>query len=125
MASAPYLQVRVKGVEEAALVDAELEALGMSLKDATRDVLRLVQLPRELTAQLEAIDSPAVLADFIGTTNLLPGTVGSDGVLHVSGREFAVSSDVTTGDVVISVRPEVPPKLPSIWNGGWASNMLG
>src|SRR5262249_25298369 len=44
----------------------ELEALGLSLRDATRDLLRLVpQLPRELAAQLEAITSPIVLADFI------------------------------------------------------------
>ena len=46
------------------------------------------------------------VARFIGTTNLLPGTRGSDGVLRVSGCEFAVSGDAVPGNVVISVRPE-------------------
>ena len=46
------------------------------------------------------------VARFIGTTNLLPGTRGSDGILRVTGREFAVSGDTATEDVVISVRPE-------------------
>jgi putative spermidine/putrescine transport system ATP-binding protein len=58
---------------------------------------------------LEVYRRPATsfVARFIGTTNLLPATRGSDdGILRVSGREFAVSGDATSGDVVISVRPE-------------------
>jgi putative spermidine/putrescine transport system ATP-binding protein len=48
----------------------------------------------------------AFVARFIGTTNLLTATRGSDGVLRVAGREFTVSGDGGAGDAVLSVRPE-------------------
>ena len=41
------------------------------------------------------------VARFIGTTNLLPVTRGNDGVLRVAGREFALSGDEVSGNIVI------------------------
>jgi putative spermidine/putrescine transport system ATP-binding protein len=62
----------------------------------------------QIGAPLDVYRRPATsfVARFIGTTNLLAATRGGDGVLRVVGREFDVSGDVATGDVVISVRPE-------------------
>jgi ATP-dependent Lon protease len=62
----PYYEAQVDTVVEPADADAEVEALGLSLRDATRDVLRaLPQAPRELVAQLDAMETPGALADFV------------------------------------------------------------
>lgn len=62
----------------------------------------------QIGGPLDVYRRPATsfVARFIGTTNLLSGTRGSDGILRVTGREFSVSGDTATEDVVISVRPE-------------------
>ena len=62
----------------------------------------------QIGGPLDVYRRPATsfVARFIGTTNLLGGTRGSDGVLRVAGREFAVTGEGVAGDVVISVRPE-------------------
>jgi len=64
--TSPYLEARVTAIEEEAGNDPELEALGMSLRDATKEILRLVpQLPREIASQLQSIEEPGALADFV------------------------------------------------------------
>ncbi|HEY1696660.1 MAG TPA: endopeptidase La [Polyangiaceae bacterium] len=67
-ASTPFLRARVTPVEVPAVRDDELEALGLSLREATRALLQhLPPLPREVTARVEGISAPAELADFIAT----------------------------------------------------------
>jgi ATP-dependent Lon protease len=68
-ASTPFLAARVEPVEVPIVKDDdELAALGMSLRDATRDLVQLVPgIPREIVARVEAIESPADLADFVAT----------------------------------------------------------
>ena len=41
----------------------------------------------------------------------------------VKGAWFTLSGEWLCSN--ISAMPAVQPKLPSIWNGGWASNMFG
>ncbi len=67
---APFFEGRVTTVttshEDAADKDSELEALGMSLKDATREVLKFLPgLPREMAGRFESIEEPGRLADFV------------------------------------------------------------
>jgi ATP-dependent Lon protease len=64
----PFLMARVEPVEIPVGTDDELTALGMSLQDVTRDLIQLLPgIPRDIVAQVEAIDSPADLADFVAT----------------------------------------------------------
>jgi putative spermidine/putrescine transport system ATP-binding protein len=62
----------------------------------------------QIGGPLDVYRRPATsfVARFIGTTNLLGAARGSDGVLRVAGREFDVTGDAASGDVVISARPE-------------------
>jgi ATP-dependent Lon protease len=64
----PHLEGRVAPVAAApGPEDAELAALGMSLRDATREVLAfLPSLPKEVAARLEALEGAGQLADFEG-----------------------------------------------------------
>jgi ATP-dependent Lon protease len=62
----PFVEGRVAPVETIRDDDSELEALGMSLKDATREVLKFLPgLPREMASRFEAIEDPGKLADFV------------------------------------------------------------
>jgi ATP-dependent Lon protease len=64
----PFLSAHVEPVEVPVVDDDELTALGLSLRDLTRDLLRLVPgIPPEITARVEGIQSPPVLADFVAT----------------------------------------------------------
>jgi ATP-dependent Lon protease len=64
----PYYEASVSRLDESETKDDEVDALAMSLRDATREVLKLLpQLPREMKAQVESIATPGRLADFIGT----------------------------------------------------------
>ena len=67
-AATPFLTARVEPVDVPVVQDDELTALGLSLRDMTRDLLRLVPgIPEELAARVESITSPADLADFVAT----------------------------------------------------------
>jgi ATP-dependent Lon protease len=64
----PYLQARVEPVESAPTGDdEELQALGMSLREATGKLLELLPVPRELAARVSAIQAPGELADVVST----------------------------------------------------------
>ena len=66
--STPFLQARVEPLSTPAEADDELSALGMSLRDATRQLIQLLPgIPREIVARVEAIESPADLVDFVAT----------------------------------------------------------
>ena len=64
----PFLMARVEPVDAAFVSDDELAALGMSLRDLTRELLQLLPgIPREIAARVEAVESPGELADFVAT----------------------------------------------------------
>ena len=64
--SAPFYKARVEAAVEVAAQDAELDALGLSLREAMGELLgRVPQLPRELVAQLASVTGTGALADFI------------------------------------------------------------
>ncbi len=47
--------------------DSELEALGMSLREATREVMKFLPgLPREIVQRVESMEDTGKLADFVG-----------------------------------------------------------
>jgi ATP-dependent Lon protease len=64
----PYLQARVEPVEPTATRDDdELQALGLSLREATGKLLELLPVPREVAARVAAIQAPGELADVVST----------------------------------------------------------
>jgi ATP-dependent Lon protease len=65
--TSPHLAGRVAPVAAVpATEDSELSALGMSLREATREVLKVLPgLPKEIVERVEAIDAAGRLADFV------------------------------------------------------------
>ncbi|HUH87257.1 MAG TPA: endopeptidase La [Pusillimonas sp.] len=62
----PYLVARVQLFEEPEQTSSEIEARMLQLKTRTSEILRLLpQAPAELANTAAAINSPAVLADFV------------------------------------------------------------
>ena len=92
------------GITTIMVTHDQREAMTMSDLVVVMNAGRIEQIGEPLDVYRRPATS--FVARFIGTTNLLPGTRGSDGTLRVSGREFVVSGEPPSGDVVISVRPE-------------------
>jgi ATP-dependent Lon protease len=64
----PYLEARVEPVEPTVTSDDdELQALGLSLREATSKLLELWPVPPELAARVAAIKTPGELADVVST----------------------------------------------------------
>jgi ATP-dependent Lon protease len=64
----PYLKARVEPVEPTVTRDDdELQALGLSLREATGKLLELMPVPREVAARVAAIKSPGELTDVVST----------------------------------------------------------
>jgi ATP-dependent Lon protease len=64
--AAPFFTATVELAREEGEDDAELEALGMSLREAMGELLgRAPQFPREVAGQLAAIGGTGALADFV------------------------------------------------------------
>jgi ATP-dependent Lon protease len=66
----PYLEARVVPLEPAAAAgddDDELQALGMSLREATGKLLEVLRVPGEVVARVASIKSPGELADAIAS----------------------------------------------------------
>lgn len=62
----PYMRARVRRIEERRSNDVELEALGATLRESSREVLNLMpNLPRETAGILDHVRDPAALADLI------------------------------------------------------------
>jgi ATP-dependent Lon protease len=62
----PFLQARVEPMAPGATSnDDELEALGLSLREATGKLLELLPVRREVVARAAAIQAPGELADFV------------------------------------------------------------
>src|SRR5580698_4374490 len=72
----PYMRARVRRVAEDLERDAELDALGASLREGTRHVLTLMpNLPRETAGILDNVRESGALADLIAS-NLSPEQAG-------------------------------------------------
>jgi ATP-dependent Lon protease len=64
--SSPYSRARVERLAEEDAADDELDALGMSLKDTMREVVKLLPgLPRGIVGHMESIRRPGALADYV------------------------------------------------------------
>ena len=65
----PFLRAKARPMEPALEdEDTELTALGLSLRDATRELLGFFpKVPREIVVQLETARSPGAMADFVAT----------------------------------------------------------
>jgi ATP-dependent Lon protease len=64
--SSAFPRARVNRVDELLVKDEELDALFLSLRDTTREIMKhLPALPPEAKKQVEALDNPVMLADFI------------------------------------------------------------
>ena len=62
----PFAVARVDYIDDPESFDAEIEGRGRALKQRALEVLQLLpQVPAELAAALQGVDSPAQLADFI------------------------------------------------------------
>ena len=62
----PYMRAKVERLSDRRITDVELEALGATLRESTREVLGLMpNLPHETTAILDQVRDPAALADLI------------------------------------------------------------
>ncbi len=68
MANEPYMRARIERIPESLVRDVELDALGASLREATREVLGLMpNLPRETAGILDNVREPGALADLIAS----------------------------------------------------------
>ncbi|HKQ67701.1 MAG TPA: endopeptidase La, partial [Polyangiaceae bacterium] len=64
----PYMRARITRVSEALCRDVELDALGTSLRESTREVLGLMpNLPKETAGILDNVREPGALADLIAS----------------------------------------------------------
>jgi len=64
----PYMKGKIERVPESLVRDVELDALGTSLREATREVLGLLpNLPRDTAGILDNVREPGALADLIAS----------------------------------------------------------
>jgi ATP-dependent Lon protease len=73
LAIEPFVRARLSPVAQDTRRDEELSALGLSLRDATREALsHLEGVPQELSRRMMSLDEPGALADFLAGTMPLP-----------------------------------------------------
>ena len=64
----PYMRSRIERIPESLVRDVELDALGASLRESTREVLGLMpNLPRDTAGILDNVREPGALADLIAS----------------------------------------------------------
>ena len=64
----PYMRARITRISESLSRDVELDALGTSLRESTREVLGLMpNLPKETAGILDNVREPGALADLIAS----------------------------------------------------------
>jgi ATP-dependent Lon protease len=108
--TAPYLQARVEPVEPIRTGnDDELQALGLSLREATGKLLELVPVSREVAARVAAIEAPGELADVVSTH--LEASVEEKmellGLLDVKARIRKLLAHLSRRTEVLRMRNEI------------------
>src|SRR3954463_1517360 len=64
----PYMRAKIERIPESLVRDVELDALGTSLRESTREVLTLMpNLPKETAGILDNVREPGALADLIAS----------------------------------------------------------
>jgi ATP-dependent Lon protease len=64
----PYMRAKIERIPESLVRDVELDALGASLRESTREVLGLMpNLPRDTAGILDNVREPGALADLIAS----------------------------------------------------------
>jgi ATP-dependent Lon protease len=63
----PFLSAKVREALDVHAADDELEAVFSALRHSVRSVMALLHVPAEIAAQIEAIDTPGALADFVAS----------------------------------------------------------
>src|SRR4051812_610582 len=64
----PYMRAKIERIPESLVRDVELDALGVGLREATREVLGLMpNLPRDTAGILDNVREPGPLADLIAS----------------------------------------------------------
>ncbi len=108
-APSPPLMARVRRLEQIEAADEELDALFQNLRAASRRVVELLRLPREVAAQLGSIDRAAVLADVIASR--MDATreekLALLGTLDVKARVRAVLERVLRRTQVLETRASI------------------
>lgn len=100
----PYMRARVERVVERRVIDVELEALGATLRESTREVLSLMpNLPRETAGILDHVRDPGALADLIAAN--FPPTQASVSEKQRVLEAFAVKKRVKL--VLAMVAPQL------------------
>ncbi len=100
----PYMRARVERVVERRVIDVELEALGATLRESTREVLSLMpNLPRETSGILDHVKDPGALADLIAAN--FPPTQASVAEKQRVLEAFAVKKRVKL--VLAMVAPQL------------------
>ncbi len=104
-ARARVAQIEVKPAEK----DAEIDALMLSLRQAVRGVMEQLRVPPELAAQVDAIEAPAELADFIA--GRLEATLAEKAELlatiDIKERVLAVLTKVVKRGEVLKVKKSI------------------
>jgi iron(III) transport system ATP-binding protein len=120
---------RELGITSVYVTHDQVEALALSTHIAVMQSGAVVQLGKPREVYMEPTNK--FVAEFIGTSNFIPGTVGqTQGTQHnvetTNGTVFIESQHkLPTGhDVVVSIRPEAvqlstsaPTGVPNVWTG--------
>ena len=108
-------KVKVAPVEESGADDVELDALFLNLRHAVREVMEQLRMPEELGAQIDAIESPGVLADFVAARLDVPlaERVEILGTLDVKARVLLVLTKVVRRREVLKIRNSIDTQIQS------------
>ena len=108
-AAKPLLKGKVTVLDETGDEGDELEALFLSLRGTAREILERLDLPKEVIAQVEAIDEAGALADLVATYLDAPieESVELLETLDVKDRVRAVLDRVTRQLEILKMRERI------------------
>ena len=105
----PLVKAIVQRVEDVAATGDEIDALFLNLKQAVRQVMAQLGAPAEIVAQVDAIDTPGALADFVAAR--LEATAAEKAELlatfDVKTRVLAVLTRVIRRGEVLKVKKSI------------------
>ena len=104
----PYMRAKVERVPERRLRDVELDALGATLRESTREVLSLMpNLPRETAGILDHVRDPAALADLIAAISATVGRPAHIDRLPMQPGDVPLTmADVSRARAELGYRPQ-------------------